>query len=124
MVRPSFIREIPKVTKFNLYRPLIKTVSGRLFFDNGENRAGIHQCGRKQINRKFAIDDLASIHQREFHIINYNATFEERFIKLYENLSQIYYYQAKSTHWKAYLRKPKHFIDAFDEISTRKFHNI
>ena len=26
--RPSFIREIPKVTQFNLYRPLIKTVSG------------------------------------------------------------------------------------------------
>ncbi|CAF3345233.1 unnamed protein product [Rotaria socialis] len=124
MVRPSFIREIPKVTNFSLYRPLIKTVSGGLFFDNGENRAGIHQCGRKKINRKFAIDDLASIHQREFHIINYNATFEERFIKLYEDLSQIYYYQAKSTHWKTYLRKPKHFIDAFDEISTRKLHNI
>lgn len=28
IVRSSFIREIPKVTKFNLYRPLIKTVSG------------------------------------------------------------------------------------------------
>lgn len=26
--RPSFIREIPKVTKFNLYRPLIKIISG------------------------------------------------------------------------------------------------
>jgi hypothetical protein len=28
IARPSFVREIPKVTKFNLYRPLIKTVSG------------------------------------------------------------------------------------------------
>jgi hypothetical protein len=26
--RRSFIREIPKVTQFNLYRPLIKTLSG------------------------------------------------------------------------------------------------
>lgn len=26
--RPTFIREIPKVTKFNIYRPLIKTISG------------------------------------------------------------------------------------------------
>jgi hypothetical protein len=28
ITRPSFIREIPKVTKFNLYRPLIKIISG------------------------------------------------------------------------------------------------
>ncbi|CAF0850012.1 unnamed protein product [Rotaria sordida] len=98
IVRPSFIREIPKVTTFNLYRPLIKTVSGHLFFDHGENKAGIHQCGRKPINRKFVIRDLASIHQREFHIINYNAKYEQRFINLYENLFQIYNYQTKYQH--------------------------
>lgn len=28
LTRPSFIREIPKVTQFNLYRPLIRTISG------------------------------------------------------------------------------------------------
>jgi hypothetical protein len=28
ILRPSFIKELPKVTKFNLYRPLIKTLSG------------------------------------------------------------------------------------------------
>lgn len=28
LTRPSFIREIPKVTQLNIYRPLIKTISG------------------------------------------------------------------------------------------------
>lgn len=28
IARPSFIREIPKVTQFNLYRPLIQIISG------------------------------------------------------------------------------------------------
>ncbi|CAF1511950.1 unnamed protein product [Adineta steineri] len=92
LVRPSFIQEIPKVTKFNLYRPLIKTITGHLFFDHGNNKAGVHQCNRKQIlNRKFTIQDLYSLQQREFHIINYNIMHEQRFINLYENLFQIYH---------------------------------
>ena len=28
LTRPSFIREIPKVTQFNLYRPLVRSISG------------------------------------------------------------------------------------------------
>ncbi|CAF4060502.1 unnamed protein product, partial [Rotaria sp. Silwood2] len=124
IVRPSFIREIPKVTTFNLYRPLIKTVSGHLFFDHGENKAGIHQCGRKQINRKFMIRDLASIHQREFHIINYNAIYEQRFINLYENLFHVYHYQTKSTEWKTYLIKTQCPINKLVEISGMPSDNV
>ena len=69
-----------------------------LFFDHSQNKAGTHRCDRKHINHKFTIQDLASIHQREFYIINYNVTREQRFINLYENLFQIYHYQTKSKH--------------------------
>lgn len=46
-------------------------------------------------NYKFTVEDLASIHRREFHIINYNTIREQRFINLYENLFPIYLYQTK-----------------------------
>jgi len=86
----------------------VSILFSHLFFDHGENKTGIHRCNRKQINnRKFTIQDLASIHRREFHIINYNVTSEQRFINLYENLFQIHFYQTKSTEWKTYLIKPK-----------------
>ncbi|CAF1143576.1 unnamed protein product [Adineta ricciae] len=120
--RPSFIREIPKVINFSLYRSLIRTVSGRLFFDSGENKAGTHQCDRKQINRKFTVEDLASIHRREFHIINSNTTHEQRFISLCENLFPIYSYQSQSNHWKSYLNKsiyhPASTSDIVSDITT------
>jgi len=88
-----------------------------LFFDHGVNKAGIHRCDRKHAYRKFTIQDLASIHQREFYIINYNVTHEQRFINLYENLFQTHFYQTKSNHWKTYLIKPKHPISTSDIIS-------
>jgi hypothetical protein len=102
-----------------------------LFFDHGENKAGIHQCDRKQINgsRKFTIHNLASIHRREFHIIMYNSTREQRFIDLSENLFPIYQYQTKSTHWKTYLTKQKRPTNTLDIISgtvtnNAKIHHI
>jgi hypothetical protein len=75
-------------------------IFSRLFFDHGEHKASIHRCNRKLINHKFTINDLASIHRREFYIINYNVTREQRFINLYENLFQIHFYQTKSTSYQ------------------------
>ena len=76
-------------------RILHTTISffSHLFFDHGEHKATIHRCHRKLVNYKFTINDLASIHRREFYIINYNVTREQRFISLYENLFQIHFYR-------------------------------
>ena len=53
----------------------------------------MHRCHRKLTNYKFTIEDLASIHRREFYIINYNTLREQRFLNLYENLFPVYSYQ-------------------------------
>ena len=49
----------------------------------------MHRCDGKRILREFVIHDLASIHRREFHIINYNAVSKQRFVNLCQSLFQV-----------------------------------
>ena len=90
-----------------------KILSNRdLFFDRGNHHAAVHQCHRKHLHdgasRQFTIDDLATMHRREFHLIHYNANQDQRFLNLIENLQSIYSYESKSDKWKIYLKKSKH----------------
>ena len=143
LARPALVREIPTVHNFSLYRPLTRTVRGwdylltsrgeanavfhalhsELFFDHGNDRAALHQCHRKQIHgtlpRSFTIDDLITIHQREFHLITYNTTREARFLNLFECLFPVYVHQSRSTDWKVYLTKSarrKTMLDCIGDV--------
>lgn len=88
----------------------INSLDRELFFDSENHRAAIHQCHRKQAHgtlpRSFTIEDLITIHRREFHLITYNTLHEQRFLNVFECLFPVHVYQSQSTDWKVYLTKP------------------
>ena len=81
----------------------------------------MHQCDRKQINgalaRKFTLNDLIAMHRREFNIIAHNATREQRFTNLQENLFPTYLYETQSTQWRTYLTDRKQTVNRFEFIA-------
>ena len=98
--RPQFLREIPQLETLSTYRFLPKTISGLVFFDSSSTSSARHVCAElssKENEKKFTIEDLSRLSQRENNIIQNNALNDQRYHSLKNLLADIYSYQHSSS---------------------------